>query len=84
MFIFTMSSLARPYLVSNSSSKMESSKVFEHSRPMLNTIGLPTLPTLRFHITGGTDDWQLMPTRASFEKPRSSASSRASVLAEYV
>ena len=51
---------------------------------MLKTIGLPILPILRLHITGGTDDWQLMPTRASLEKPRSSASGRASVLAEYV
>ena len=77
-----MSCLASPYFVQNSSSKMESSKVFEHRSPMLKTIGLPTLPILRLHITGGTDDWQLMPTSASFEKPRSSASGRASVLAE--
>ena len=28
---------------------------------MLKTIGLPILPILRLHITGGTDDWQLMP-----------------------
>ena len=69
-------------MASNSSSKMASSKVFEHSRPMLNMIGLPILPILRFHITGGTDDWQLMPTRASFERPLSRASSKASVLAE--
>ena len=69
MFILTMSCLARPYLVQKSSSKIESSKLFEQSSPMLNTIGLPTLPILRLHITGGTDDWQLMPTRASFEKP---------------
>ena len=49
---------------------------------MLKTIGLPILPILRLHITGGTDDWQLIPTRASLVKPRSSASSMASVLAE--
>ena len=82
MFILTMSCFFRPYLASKSSSKMASSNVFEHSRPMLNTIGLPILPILRDHITGGTDDWQLMPTSASFEKPRSSASAMARVLAE--
>ena len=49
---------------------------------MLKTIGLATLPTLRLHMTGGTDDWQLIPTSASLLKPRSSASSSASVLAE--
>ena len=84
MFIFAMSAFFRPYLASNSSSKMASSNVLEHSRPMLNRIGLLILPTLRDHITGGTDDWQLIPTRASFENPRSNASSMASVLAEYV
>ena len=67
MFIFTISSLCRPYLASKSSGKMESSNVFEHSSPMLKRNGLPALPTLRCHITGGTDDWQLMPTRASLE-----------------
>ncbi len=82
MFILVISDLDSPYFVQKSSSKIESSKVFEQSRPMLNTMGLPTLPTLRLHITGGTDDWQLMPTRASLEKPRSSASSKARVLAE--
>ena len=71
MFIFTMSSLWRPYLARNSSSKMASSNVFEQSRPMLNTNGLPTLPALRCHITGGTELWQLMPTRAKRSSPRS-------------
>ena len=55
MFIFTISSLRRPYLASKSSGKMASSKVFEHSSPMLKRNGLPALPTLRFHITGGTE-----------------------------
>ena len=64
MFIFTMSSRRRPYLARNSSSKMESSKVFEHSSPMLNWMGLPILPILRCHITGGDDVWQPMPTSA--------------------
>src|SRR3954454_19353377 len=84
MFIFTMSCFFKPYLASKSSSKMASSNVFEHSRPMLNTMGFEILPTLRCHITGGTDDWHDMPTRASFSNPRSSASLIASVLAEYV
>ena len=35
----------------------------EHDR-----LGRPCRPC-GDHITGGTDDWQLMPTRASFEKP---------------
>ncbi|NCV96604.1 MAG: 4Fe-4S dicluster domain-containing protein [Acidimicrobiia bacterium] len=56
MFIFTMSSLRKPYLARKSSSKIASSNVFEHSRPMLKRNGLPVLPTLRFHITGSTDD----------------------------
>src|SRR5205085_7999800 len=46
--------------------------------PMLSWKGLPTLPILRLHMIGGTDDWQLMPTRASFEKPRSMASLKRS------
>ena len=55
MFILTISDLARPYFASNSSAKMASSNVFEHSRPMLNTNGLETLPALRSHIVGGDD-----------------------------
>ena len=35
---------------------------------MLKTIGLPTLPTLRLHITGGTDDWQLMPDQGQLRE----------------
>ena len=84
MLTFLMSLRLRPYLASNSSSKMRSSKVLEHSRPMLNSTGLAILPTLRDHITGDDDVWQPMPTSASFDRPRSTASSRASQLAEYV
>src|SRR3954454_5811673 len=65
MFIFTMSCFFRPYLASKSSSKMASSNVFEHNRPMLNRNGLDTLPALRSHIVGGDDVWHPMPTRAS-------------------
>src|SRR5436190_24041496 len=84
MFIFFMSCFFRPYLASKSSSKMASSNVLLQSRPMLKTMGLLILPTLRCHITGGTDDWHDIPTSASFEKPRSSASSMASGLADDV
>ncbi len=61
MFIFTMSGFFRPYLASNSSAKMASSNVLEHSRPMLNRNGLDTLPALRSHIVGGDDVWHPMP-----------------------
>ena len=74
MFIFTMSCFLRPYLASNSSVKMASSNVFEHSSPMLNRNGRDTLPALRTVITGGTDDWQLIPTSASFSAPPATAS----------
>src|SRR6478736_2545378 len=84
MLTFLMSAFLMPYFASNSSSKLASSNVLEHSRPMLNRNGFDTLPTLRDHITGGTDDWQLIPMRASFVNPRSVASFKASVLAEYV
>src|SRR5262245_48908617 len=84
MFILTISSMGSPYLVRNSSSKIESSNVLEHSSPMLNRIGLPTLPALRLHMIGGTDDWHDIPTRARRVWPRSRASLMASVLAEYV
>ena len=84
MFILTISDFFRPYLASKSSGKMASSKVFEHSRPMLNTNGLPTLPALRSHITGGDDVWQPMPTSASRLRPASLASRNASGLAQYV
>ncbi len=84
MLTFLMSAFFRPYLASKSSSKMASSKVFEHSRPMLKMNGLPALPTLRCHITGGMEDWQLMPTRASLVSPRSLASVTARGFAEYV
>ena len=55
MFIFAMSSAARPYFTQNSSSNMESSKLFEHNRPMFNLMGLETLPTFRCHMTGAID-----------------------------
>ena len=82
MFILAMSSLGRLYFTSNSSSNSESSKLLEHSRPMLSLIGLDTLPTLRCHITGPMEVWQLMPTRARRSRPRWRASSKAMVLAE--
>src|SRR4051812_1401863 len=84
MFIFTMSCFLRPYLASNSSSKMASSNVLEHSRPMLRAKRFDGLPALRSSITGGTDDWQLMPTSAIFDAPESNAVLYAMVLAEYV
>ena len=74
MFIFFISDFFRPYLASNSSSKMASSKVLEHSRPMLSASRRATLPALRCFITGGTDDWQLMPTSAMRSAPLSMAS----------
>ena len=75
MLTFLMVARAMPYLASNSSSKMRSSKVLEQSSPMVTWIGLPTLPILRLHITGAAEVWQPMPTRASFSSPRSLASS---------
>ena len=84
MFIFTISSLWRPYFARKSSSKMASSNVLEQSSPMLNRNGLPALPTLRDHMMGSAELWQLMPTSASFEYPSSSACFTASVFAEYV
>ena len=74
MFIFVMRSLGRPYLSQNSSSKRESSKDFEHSSPMFNLMGRPTLPTLRCHMTGPIDVWHDIPTSASSLRPRSIAS----------
>ena len=84
MFIFTISDLGSPYFASNSSVKMASSNVFEHSRPMLNRNGLDTLPALRSHIVGGDDVWQPIPTSASRVKPSSLAWRKASGLAQYV
>ncbi len=84
MFIFLISARFKPYLASSSSSKIASSKVFEHNSPMLSTMRRPTLPALRWFITGGTELWQLIPTSASFSAPLSIASSYAIVLAEYV
>src|SRR3954452_5142405 len=84
MFIFFMSCFLRPYLASNSSSKMASSNVFEHSRPMLRAKRRATLPALRTAMAGGDDDMQLIPTSASFSAPPAIASAYAMVLAEYV
>ena len=84
MFIFFIDALASPYFASNSSSKMASSKVFEHSRPMLSASRRATLPALRCFITGGTELWQLMPTSAMRSAPDSMASAYARVFAEYV
>ncbi len=61
MFIFLMSALCRPYFASKSSSKIASSNVFEHSRPMFSDSRRATLPALRCFITGGIELWQLMP-----------------------
>ena len=69
MFILTISDFCSPYLASNSSVKIASSNVFEHSSPMLNTNGLDTLPALRSHIVGGDDVWQPIPTSASRLSP---------------
>src|SRR4029079_15525690 len=84
MFIFTISDFFKPYLASNSSGKMASSKVFEHSSPMLNWNGLDTLPALRSHMIGGDDVWQPMPTSANLVRPSSFAVGSASGLAQYV
>ena len=84
MFIFTMSALARPYLASNSSGKIESSNVLEHNSPMLNRNGLDTLPALRSHITGGEEVWQPIPTNANRDSPAARASRNPSGLAQYV
>ena len=84
MFIFLISARFKPYLASSSSSKIASSKVFEHSNPMFSAIRRPTLPAFRWFITGGTELWQLIPTSARRSAPLSIASSYAIVLAEYV
>ena len=84
MFIFFISDFFRPYFASKSSSKMASSNVLEHRSPMFSDSRRATLPALRCFITGGTDDWQLMPTNAIRSAPLSIASTYAMVLAEYV
>ncbi len=71
-------------MASNSSVKIASSNVFEHSRPMLNRNGRDTLPALRSHITGGDDVWHPIPTSANRSWPCSLASRMASGLAQYV
>ena len=74
MFIFFISDFFRPYLASKSSSKIASSNVLEHSSPMLSDSRRATLPALRCFITGGTELWQLIPTRAMRSAPPSTAS----------
>ena len=82
MFIFLMSARLRPYFASSSSSKIASSKVFEHSRPMLRLMRRATLPTLRCFMIAGALDWQLIPTSAMRSAPPSTASAYAIGLAE--
>ena len=53
---------------------MASSKVLEHSSPMLRANRRAGLPALRTLMTGGTDDWQLIPTRAMRSAPPATAS----------
>ena len=53
---------------------MASSKVFEQSSPIESESRRATLPALRADITAGTDAWQLIPTRAIFSAPPSTAS----------
>ena len=74
MFIFLISAFTSPYFASNSSSKIASSNVFEQSKPMFSDRRRATLPALRCFITGGTELWQLMPTRAMRSAPDSIAS----------
>src|ERR1051326_7695354 len=69
MFILRMSCFLSPYFASKSSSKIASSNVFEHSRPMFNVIRRATLPALRCFIAGGDDDWHDMPTTAMRSSP---------------
>ena len=56
MFIFLIDARGNPYFASKSSSKIASSKVFEHSRPMFSERRRATLPALRCFSTAGTDD----------------------------
>ena len=73
MFILAMSARAIPYLASNSSGKMASSKVFEHISPMVSESRRAILPALRAFMTGGAEAWQPMPTRAMRSAPASMA-----------
>jgi hypothetical protein len=73
MFIFTMSARRNPYLASNNSSKMASSKVFEHNNPIDNANRRAGLPAFRAFITAGTDAWQLIPTNANRSAPSATA-----------
>src|SRR5260370_42365434 len=84
MFIFLMSARCSPYLASSSSSKIASSKVLEHSNPMLSDRRRATFPALRCFMTGGTELWHDMPTSAMRSAPDSMASTYARVFAEYV
>ena len=74
MFILAMSARAIPYLASNSSGKMASSNVFEHSSPMVSDRRRAILPALRACMIGGAEAWQPMPTRAIRSAPPSMAS----------
>ena len=55
---------------------------FDNNNPIFNLIVFPALPTLRFHITGPIEVWQLIPTRANDSRFFSRASLIARVLAE--
>ena len=74
MFIFSMSARAMPYRASNSSGKMASSNVFEHSSPMVSDRRRAILPALRALIIGAAEAWQPIPTRAMRSAPDSMAS----------
>ena len=50
-----------PYWASKRSSKIESSKVFEHNRPMVRLSRRATLPALRVCIAPGAEAIQPMP-----------------------
>ena len=73
MFILVMSARAIPYFASKSSGKMASSKVLEHSSPMVSDRRRAILPALRACMTGGPEAWQPMPTRAIRSAPPSMA-----------
>ena len=74
MLILAISDLFSPYCASKNSSKIESSKVFEHMSPMDSASRRPTLPALRALITTGAEAWQPIPTRAIRSAPPATAS----------
>ena len=53
---------------------MASSNVFEQRSPIESESRRATFPALRADITAGADAWQLIPTRAIFSAPPSTAS----------